>query len=169
MKRKMAFIIYNLIAKRLPISYRFGGRFGAWLRRKCAKNLLAKCGNMVNIEHGAEFSSRSTIGEGSGIGINAICGEVHIGRDVLMGRDFIAVTRNHGFRDKSRTIREQGYENDAPIYIGNDVWIGHRVIVLPGVHIGNGAVIGAGAVVTKDVPDYAIVGGNPARVIKYRE
>ena len=55
-----------------------------------------------------------------------------------------------------------------PIIIDNDIWIGASVIVLNGVHIGPGAVVAAGAVVTKDVPPYAIVGGVPARVIRYR-
>ena len=63
-------------------------------------------------------------------------------------------------------------QNDLPIkgdtIIGNDVWIGARVTILPGVHIGDGSIIGAGAIVTKDVPPYTIVGGNPARIIKYR-
>ncbi len=54
------------------------------------------------------------------------------------------------------------------VTVGNDVWIGHGAIVLPGVEIGDGAIVGAGAVVTKNVPPYAIVGGSPARVIKYR-
>lgn len=57
----------------------------------------------------------------------------------------------------------------APVTIGNDVWIGMRSIIMPGVNIGDGSVIGAGAVVTKDVPAYAIVGGVPAKVIKYRK
>lgn len=52
--------------------------------------------------------------------------------------------------------------------IGSDVWIGDNVVILPEVNIGNGAIIGAGAIVTKDVPPYAIVGGNPAKIIKYR-
>ena len=55
-----------------------------------------------------------------------------------------------------------------PVIIGDDVWIGGRVIILPGVTIGNGAIVGAGAVVTRDVPEYAIVGGVPAKVIKMR-
>lgn len=60
------------------------------------------------------------------------------------------------------------FEEYRPITIGNDVWIGSRAIILDGVHIGDGAIIGAGSVVTKDVPAYAIVGGVPARVIRYR-
>lgn len=53
--------------------------------------------------------------------------------------------------------------------IDNDVWIGTRAIIMPGVHIGTGAIIGAGAVVTKDVPDYAVIAGVPARIIKFRK
>ena len=56
-----------------------------------------------------------------------------------------------------------------PITIGDDVWIGRRVMLLPGVSIGKGAVIGAGAVVTKDVPEFAVVGGVPAKIIKWRK
>ncbi|TPN76148.1 CatB-related O-acetyltransferase [Mesorhizobium sp. CU2] len=56
----------------------------------------------------------------------------------------------------------------GPLEIGNDVWIGRRAIIMPGVHIGDGAVVGAGAIVTKDVAPYAIVAGNPARLIRYR-
>ena len=61
------------------------------------------------------------------------------------------------------------WDNKGDIVIGNDVWIGGRVIILPGVKIGNGAIIGAGSVVTKDVSEYDVVAGNPARVIKNRK
>lgn len=57
-------------------------------------------------------------------------------------------------------------DNSTPIYIGDDVWIGCHSLILKGVHIGDGAVIAAGSVVTKDVPSYSVVGGNPAKVIK---
>lgn len=63
---------------------------------------------------------------------------------------------------------KQSFEEYKEINIGNDVWVGTRVLIMGGVTIGNGAVVAAGAVVTKDVPPYAIVGGVPARVIKYR-
>lgn len=70
-------------------------------------------------------------------------------------------------------LENHPYENskirdNRPIKIGNDVWIGGNVIILPGVTIGDGAVLAAGAVVAKDVPPYAIVGGVPAKIIKYR-
>lgn len=63
---------------------------------------------------------------------------------------------------------KQQFTDNGPITIGNDVWIGARALLLPSIHIGNGAIVAAGAVVTRDVPDYAIVGGVPARVIRYR-
>ncbi len=64
--------------------------------------------------------------------------------------------------------KDYNFNESLPIIIGNDVWIGSRVIIMDNVHIGHGAVIAAGAVVTKDVPPYAIVAGIPAKVIKYR-
>jgi acetyltransferase-like isoleucine patch superfamily enzyme len=60
------------------------------------------------------------------------------------------------------------HKSKGDVVIGNDVWIGANATILSGVTIGNGAIIGAGSVVTKDVPDYAIVGGNPAKIIRYR-
>ncbi len=64
---------------------------------------------------------------------------------------------------------EDSFQNFKPVTIGNDVWIATGVLVLGGVSIGNGAIVAAGAVVTKDVPPFAVVGGVPAKVIKYRE
>lgn len=131
--------------------------------------MLSQCGKDVNVEKGATFSTKCTIGDNSGIGINAQLGIVHIGNNVLMGKDLIAVTRNHGFIDKDTLIRKQGYTEEEPIYIGNDVWIGHRVILLPGVHIADGCVIGAGSVVTKNTEPYGVYAGNPAKRIKDRQ
>ena len=72
---------------------------------------------------------------------------------------------------QERWVEEDVFEhksNDERAYIGNDVWVGSHVLINGGVHVGDGAVIGAGAVVVKDVPPYAIVGGVPARIIRYR-
>ena len=73
------------------------------------------------------------------------------------------------FDDVTTTMRGQGFQEEKPVHIGDDVWIGGRVIILPGVHIGSHSIIGAGAVVTKDVPEWAIAAGNPAVVKKYRK
>lgn len=85
-----------------------------------------------------------------------------------MGTDVIIITRNHRFDRTDIPMMEQGFEEERPVYIGNDVWIGDRVLILPGVHIGDGSIIAAGAVVTKDVPPYSIVAGVPARKIRDR-
>ncbi len=95
---------------------------------------------------------------------------ITIGNDVVIAKDVSLISANHGFRDKSRKINQQGMETGAPpITIGNDVWVGEKAIILKAVNIGDGAVIGAGAVVTKDVPAYAVVAGNPAKIIAYRQ
>lgn len=85
-----------------------------------------------------------------------------------MGPDVLIITQNHRFDQLDLPMWRQGFSPSEPVIIGNDVWVGTRAIILPGVTISKGAIIGAGAVVTKDVPEYAIVGGNPARLIKYR-
>ena len=139
------------------------------LRAFCGKLILAKCGKNVNIEKGAKFSSSVELGNNSGIGINArLEGKVIIGNDVMMGPEVCILVRNHNFERNDIPMNMQGATAERPVTIGNDVWLGTRAIILPGVKIGNGAVIGAGAVVTKDVPDYTVVGGNPAVIIKSR-
>lgn len=143
-------------------------KLGKYVRKIGAKFFLESCGNNVNIEKNSKFSSRCTIGNNSGIGINARLGVVHIGDNVMMAPDCVALTQNHQFKRVDIPMNCQGVQEEKPIYIGNDVWIGQRVIILPGVHIGNGVIIGAGSVVTKNVKDYDIVAGNPAKVIRNR-
>lgn len=110
-----------------------------------------------------------SLGDYSGIGINAkIGGACTIGKYVMMGPNCTIYSRNHKFSDLSRPMMEQGYSEDLPVEIGDDVWIGGNVTILPGVKIGSHSIIGACSVVTKDVPEYAIVAGNPAQVKKYR-
>ena len=162
-------VIYNLLGKHMPLSdsrFSFGSKR---VRAFCGKLLLKHCGKNVNIEKGAQFSTEVSLGDNSGIGVNAtISSYVTIGNDVMMGPECMIFTANHSMQRRAIPMRLQGHEKPRPVTIGNDVWIGGRVIILPGVHIGDGAVIGAGSVVTKDVPPYAIVGGNPAKVIKER-
>jgi maltose O-acetyltransferase len=129
-------------------------------------------GTDINVEKGAYFGDGRgiRIGSHSGIGVNCeIHGPLLIGNDVMMGPEVIIITRNHEFSDLTTPMRLQGHLEDRQVTIGDDVWIGTRVIILPGVTVGRGAIIGAGAVVTKDVPEYAIVAGNPARIIGNRK
>ena len=94
-------------------------------------------------------------------------GDIIIGDNVQLGPQVIFWGRDHGIK-KNMLINKQPY-NSKPIIIGNDVWIGANAIVLKGVTISDGAVVAAGAVITKDVSPYMIVGGVPAKIIKYRE
>lgn len=87
----------------------------------------------------------------------------------MMGPDVMIFTSNHETSRTDTPMRLQGTAKIKPVTIGDDVWIGARVIILPGVTIGQGAILAANAVVTKDVPEYAVVGGNPAKLIKFRK
>jgi maltose O-acetyltransferase len=98
-----------------------------------------------------------------------IVGPVTIGSNVMMGPDVIILAHGHAFDRCDIPMNAQGSPADRPVTIGDDVWIGARVIILPGVSVGSGVILGAGAVVTKDVPDWVIAAGNPARVVKYRK
>lgn len=169
-KHIFAKALYQSVAVHLPASYAVGGRIWKAIRGYLASRFLCECGKNINIEQGARFSSRVSIGNGSGIGVRAyIQGETRIGDHVMMGPEVMIFTRNHSFKRTDITIQQQGADIEKPVLIGDDVWIGARVILLPGVHIGNGVVIGAGAVVTKSFSDGAVIGGNPARVIRYRD
>ena len=95
-------------------------------------------------------------------------GGVKIGRYFHVGRGLTIFSTNHNY-DKATMIPYDSVSIDKPVVIGDFVWCGCNVTIVPGVTIGEGVVIGAGAVVTKSVPDYAVVGGNPAKIIKYRD
>jgi acetyltransferase-like isoleucine patch superfamily enzyme len=94
-------------------------------------------------------------------------GKIVIGSNCLIGPNVVMRTANHVFNRIDIPIVLQGHLS-ADIIIKDDVWLGANVIILPGVNIGNGAIIGAGSVITKDVPAFAIVVGVPGKIIKYR-
>jgi acetyltransferase-like isoleucine patch superfamily enzyme len=95
-------------------------------------------------------------------------GGVEIGRYFHTGRGLTIYSTNHKY-EKAESIPYGKEYIAGPVVIKDFVWCGANVIIVPGVTIGEGSVIGAGSVVTKDVPDGAVVGGNPAKVIKYRD
>lgn len=106
------------------------------------------------------------IGDHTRIGIhNTIIGPVCIGSHVNLAQGITVTALNHNFEDIKKRIDEQGIST-KPVIIGDDVWIGANAVILPGVTIGQHAVVAAGAVVTNDVPDNTVVGGVPAKIIK---
>ena len=168
--RKMLFrVLYEVICKNLPSSEMPMGFIAKRIRAYVARGFISSCGNEINIEHGASISSKLKIGDRSGVGIHSVCsGDITIGNDVMMAPECVILTVNHAFSRVDIPMRKQGNQSEKPVIIGDDVWIGRRAMILPGVRIGNGAIVGAGSIVTRDVPDYAVVAGNPARIIKYR-
>ncbi|MBD5131093.1 MAG: sugar O-acetyltransferase [Clostridiales bacterium] len=111
-----------------------------------------------------DYGQNITVGKNAFI--NSGCcfqdqGGIEIGDNALIGQQVVIATLNHDLMPEHRANM-----SPAPIKIGNDVWIGAHATILSGVTIGDGAVIAAGAVVTKDVPAFAVVGGVPARIIK---
>ena len=166
-KTKTLFVLYKVFASWLPKSDHF--KPGAWLRRLFAKAIVCHCGKEVNIEQGASFTPGLSIGDRSGVGIRCeLTGPITIGKDVMMGPEVVIYTSGPKFERTDISMMDQGFTEIKPVTIGNDVWIGRRVIIMPGVKIGDGCVIGAGAVVTKDIPDYSVACGVPAKVVKQR-
>lgn len=169
LKRLIGRILYVGIGKHLPMSgarISFGSRR---FRQFCAHLILDHCGKWVNIDKGTTFASDLKLGEGSGIGANcSIPSGVTIGDQVMMGIDILMFTNEHGHDRLDIPMGQQGRTEISPIVIGNDVWIGSRTLIMKGTHIGNGAIVAAGSVVTKDIPPYEIWGGNPAHFLRSR-
>lgn len=106
------------------------------------------------------------IGNYTRIGLHCtVIGPVTIGNHVNLAQGITVSALNHNFEDTRLRIDEQGV-NTSEIIIDDDVWIGANAVITAGVHIGRHSVVAAGAVVTKDVPEYSVVGGVPAKVIR---
>lgn len=163
-----------------------------YFEKKYAKNKL-KIGYLASVK-ACTFGKYNSLYDGASLGYvtmgdfsyastnsritNAKIGKfVCIGPEVICGlgkhpsRNFVSVHPVFFSPNRQAQITfatQSHFEEIVPIQIGNDVWIGARALVLDGVNIGDGAIVGAGAVVTRDVPPYAIVGGVPAKILRYR-
>ncbi len=142
---------------------------GSYVRKAKLKHL----GHRTKISPTVFFKYPEMIQIGDDSFINHLCsvwaspgGPITIGSNVLLGPCTSIFSSNHGIA-REQLIRNQPGQ-DAPIVIGDDVWLGANVVVTPGVSIGDGAVVGAGAVVTRDLPPMSISAGVPARIIGYR-
>jgi maltose O-acetyltransferase len=163
-----------------PVS-RFLHRLLTWPRLDAIKRprgwhysaLLEHAGTNLRIAQGVRINNPNlvSVGDdcylGDGVQLYAWNERIVMGKNVLVAAGVRMITRKHGFADMELPMSDQGYTN-APIVIEDDVWIGFQAIILPGVTIGRGSIVGAGAVVTRDVAPYSVVGGVPARLIRMR-
>jgi maltose O-acetyltransferase len=167
--RYILLAIYYGFAQYIP-AFGILRKVGKKSRYFICRPLFARIGTNVGISSKVNFGSGENIeiGDNSGLGRNCWIRNAKIGRCVLMGPDFLYISRNHAFDRTDMPMKQQGKTELRQLTIEDDVWIGARVIALPGIKIGRGAIVGAGSVLTKDVPPFSIVGGNPARVIRTR-
>lgn len=146
---------------------------GACIRRRTRLDVVPwnkfNLGNQSTIE---DFSAVNNgvgdviIGDRTRIGLsNTIIGPVKVGNDVRLAQNVVLSGLNHNYTEIDSPIHAQGVST-SPIVIEDETWIGANVVVVPGVTIGKHAVIAAGSVVTKNIPDYSVAAGNPARILK---
>lgn len=164
-------LLFVAFARHLPPSSARYGRVFTAIRRAILRPLMAPGSGHFNVDHGARLGlGRSVrIGDRSAVGIDAqVIGPATIGNDVMMAPEVLILALNHETGNPEVPMIEQGHRPPEPVTIEDDVWIGQRAIILPGVTIGRGSIVGAGAVVAKSVPPYSVVVGNPGRVVRSR-
>lgn len=147
------------------------------LLRACLRPLFGACGRNVRFNPFDDFSYRTVfladdVFIGKGAKFSAAAGNrIVVGRKVMFGPNVTIMAGDHNVSQIGRfmfDVCEKSPENDQPVTIEGDAWIGAGATILKGVTIHWGSVVGAGAVVTRDVPPYAVVAGVPARVLRYR-
>lgn len=143
------------------------------------RHSFAKCGNNVRVGPGFKSYGNKNIEIGNSVGIGPNClfmstvARIIVNDHVMFGPGVTVVTGGHRFNVVGKYIDEiresdKSINDDADVVFCGDNWIGANALILKGVTIGEGAIIGAGSVVTKDVPEFSICAGVPARVLKYR-
>lgn len=169
MKKKISLLIYYILANRLPPSIFPLGRFYNSFRIKLAKKFLT-------IGENCKIQPRVNFGDGNKIIIGDYCvineyvyiQQAIIGNYVMISPNVVIYANFHIFDRTDIPMVFQGRTVEQPCIIEDDVWIGKNVVIMPALRIGKGSIIGAGAVVTKNVAPYSIVGGVPARFIRSR-
>lgn len=145
-------------------------RFTRWYYTNLAKISAASCGRNLHVNYKSTFDGECHFGDNCNF--NGMCvkgsGFVKFGNNFHSGENCKIITQNHNY-DKGNQIPYDSTYILKKVIIEDNVWFCDNVIVIGSVTIGEGAILAAGAVVSKDVPKYAVVGGNPAKVIKYRD
>ena len=149
---------------------RIPGILGVKLRNLIYKKKFLDYGENVIINEGVKIIGKSNFRIGSNTGINTGCwinssGGLTIGNNVILGPHVIIHTQNHNYKDVKKLIKDQGWTKKS-VVIEDNVWIAAGVIIAPGVLIGTGSVVGAGSVVTKYIPPFSLVVGNPGSIKK---
>ena len=165
-KRKMVFHGTALIEDGVKIDALSKGGIEIGENFSIGRNSIIECTGVIR-----ELGEKLTIGKNVGIAANAFIsmrGPIEIGDDTIFGPNVAIHAENHNFDKIDTPIRMQGATRKG-VKIGKDCWIGSGVIILDGVTIGDGSIIAAGAVVNKDIPEYSIAAGVPAKVIKSRK
>ena len=167
--KRIYLILYFFIGKHLPSSYFPFGKFYNKFRIFTLKHHII-IGKKTLIQSGFRFGAKNKliIGNECRINENVYIQSAVIGNYVLIAPNVAILASSHIFNDITMPIVFQGDTKINPVIIEDDVWIGRNAIIMPGVHIGKSAIVGAGAVVTKNIPSRAIAVGIPAKVIKYR-
>jgi acetyltransferase-like isoleucine patch superfamily enzyme len=139
-----------------------------WYWRKRGYRFSNKCFLARNVF----FQGNVSIGDGSSISdncsFNGCTAGIFIGKKVMIAPNCVVVAFSHGFKDLTTPMIDQPFE-EAPVIIGDDVWIAANCTITKGVHLGKGCIVGANSVVTDNVEPYVIVGGVPAKIIGSRK
>ena len=170
MRRIACLVLYQALGRRLPGNSGPLGDVFRRIRGGLVRGFTGGDGRWLGIDADVYLGSGRMVqlGEGASIGRGSRILGGSIGGGCMIADEVMILAQNHEFRDRSKEIWEQGHRPPAPPVLEDDVWVGTRSIILPGRRIGQGAVIAAGSVVTKDVAAYTIVGGNPARPLGER-
>lgn len=172
MKNKLKLIVYYLIISHLPHSrlLMFANKFRLWY---CSRIL-----KIISPDPNSKFEPRIYISDAKDLQIGKHCrinenvffqGKISIGNYVMIAPNVAFHSSTHIYGDTSKPMVTYGLTESEKIIVEDDVWIARNVVILPGVRIGRGSIIGANAVVSKDVAPYSIMGGVPAKLIRKRK
>ena len=167
--KKIRLLLYYCFSSKLPNSWFPGGKLYNKIRRANLRGVVSVGGN-TKIQRGVYIGSGNnvSIGRNCQVNENTRLDNVQIGNHVMIARECIVLGKMHENSSAELPMSEQGVKPVQPTIIEDDVWLGLRVIVMPGVTIRKGCIVAAGAVLTKDTEPYGVYAGVPAKRIKNR-